>query len=51
MSSKGVEHPLSTYKYDPEYESTRKFHLEKYLIRNKETNDAEKRIIDEIKKL
>lgn len=52
LNARGViDHPLHSYKYDAEYEMTRKFQLEKYLLRNKETNDMEKKVIEEIRRL
>jgi hypothetical protein len=30
-----IDHPLHSYKYDPEYEITRKIEMEKYLTRDK----------------
>lgn len=39
-------HPLYNYKYDPEYERVRKFELEKFLMRSKDTSENEKMLIE-----
>jgi hypothetical protein len=42
---------LYNYHYDIEYEKIRKFELEKYLMRSKEKNDEEKKIMEELRSL
>ena len=37
--------------FDPAYERERKFHLEKFLMRTKDKNEEEKKLIEEIRKL
>lgn len=44
-------HPLYNYSYDPEYEKVRKFELEKYLMRNQDKNEEEKKLMEELKTL
>lgn len=39
-----LTHPLINYKFDPEYEKLRKFELEKFLMRTKETTESEKNL-------
>ncbi|KAL4482206.1 hypothetical protein ABPG72_017987 [Tetrahymena utriculariae] len=43
-------HALYNYKYDPEYERVRKFELEKFLMRTKETTEQEKILLENLKK-
>jgi hypothetical protein len=52
LTKRGVkDHQLCNYKYDRKYEENRKFEQEKYLLRNKDKNDEEKNIIEDIRKL
>lgn len=52
LTARGIkDHPLCSYRYDRKYEENRKFEQEKYLLRNKDKNDEEKNIIEEIRKL
>ena len=44
-------HPISNFNFDGEYEKVRKFQLEKYLMRSKDKNEEEKKIIEELRKL
>lgn len=48
---KDTNNPLYNYIYDPDYEKTRKYHLEKFIMRPKEKNDEEKFLIEELKKI
>jgi len=46
-----VNNPLYNYSFDANYEKQRKYHLEKFIMRSKEKNEEEKKIIDELRKL
>lgn len=43
--------PLCHYIYDPDYEKTRKYHLEKFIMRPKEKNEEERFLMEELKKI
>lgn len=42
-------HPLYNYEYQAEKEKVRKYELEKYMMRNKEHNEEEKKIMEELR--
>jgi DNA methyltransferase 1-associated protein 1 len=46
-----VNNPLFHYSFDANYEKQRKYHLEKFIMRSKEKNEEEKKIIEELRKL
>ncbi|KRW99501.1 hypothetical protein PPERSA_07986 [Pseudocohnilembus persalinus] len=45
------QHPIYSYEYNAEQEKLRKAELEKYLIRNKDLNEQEKVLMEELKVL
>jgi len=46
-----TSHPFYSYVYDAQYERIRKYELEKYLLREKENTEEERRLMDEIRKI
>jgi len=46
-----TNNPLFHYNFDSNYEKQRKYHLEKFIMRSKEKNEEEKKIVEELRKL